>query len=82
MIVESWATSSLLNLFILMDSKNIIHVGLEYYPFFLLFEIFTLPVLFIINLDTANPTQTVLMHQRIVEAREQHQKFSSFYLVE
>ena len=41
---------------------------------FLLFEIFTLPVLSIINLDTDNPKKTALMDQRRKEASEQGKK--------
>ena len=38
---------------------------------FLLFEIFTLPIFSLFNLDTENPKQTALMQQRIAEAKEQ-----------
>jgi monofunctional biosynthetic peptidoglycan transglycosylase len=38
---------------------------------FLLFEIFTLPIFSIANLDTDNPKTTALMQQRIAEAKEQ-----------
>ncbi len=38
---------------------------------FFLFEIFTLPILSIANLDTDNPKTTALMQQRIAEAKEQ-----------
>lgn len=46
---------------------------------FLLFEIFTLPLLSIINLDTNNPKQTALIQQRIEEAREQGKKLGIHY---
>ena len=41
---------------------------------FLLFEIFTLPILSIFSLDTENPKETALMEQRIKEARAKGKK--------
>ena len=46
---------------------------------FLLFEIFTLPILSIINLDTDNPKKTALMQQRREEASEQGKKLTIDY---
>ncbi len=46
---------------------------------FLLFEIFTLPILSILTLDTDNPQKTALMEQRREEAREQGKKLSIDY---
>ena len=46
---------------------------------FLLFEIFTLPVLSIIALDFDNPKQTALMEQRREEASQQGKKLSIDY---
>jgi len=41
---------------------------------FLLFEIFTLPILSIFSLDTENPKETALMQQRIKESRAKGKK--------
>ena len=46
---------------------------------FLLFEMFTLPILSIINLNAGHPKQTTLMQQRIEEAREQGKKLKIDY---
>ena len=46
---------------------------------FLLFEIFTLPILSIIYLDTDNPKKTALMQQRRAEASEQGKKLTIDY---
>jgi monofunctional biosynthetic peptidoglycan transglycosylase len=46
---------------------------------FFLFEIFTLPILSIINLDTNNPKKTALMQQRSDEFREKGRKLTIDY---
>jgi len=46
---------------------------------FLLFEIFTLPLFSIANLETDNPKVTALMQQRMAEAKEQAKAFRLDY---
>ena len=46
---------------------------------FLLFEIFTLPIFSLFNLNTENPKQTALMQQRMAEAKEQGKVLSINY---